>query len=86
MYKIDCYGNKSNSCDFFHRELKAYQVDKASDSVTYIRFSTADNCAIQRVSKDGNITTMAWTYGAWANRTTLTYDTDLNTPLDAPAE
>ena len=84
MYHIDCYGNKSNSCDFMNREKKPYQIDKASDSVKYVRFSADANCPIHKISKDGNVTTIAWTYGAWANRTTLTYDKDLNTSIAEP--
>ena len=84
MLYIDCYGNRSDTCDYMHKERVAYQIDKSTENVKYVRFSTAETCPIHKISKSGNITTIAWTYGAWADRATLTYDKDLNTAITEP--
>ena len=87
MYKIDCYGNKSNSCDYMHREKKPYEVDEATTAgVTYIRFSPAEMGVIHRITEADGVTTIAWNYGAWANRATLEYPNSLSAAIDEPTE
>ena len=80
--KIDCYGNQVFNPGQPLREKKEYQRE-VSGSSTYIRFSSALVGPIHMIDTSvADTTTTAWAYGDWSDRTTLSYDADLNTTID----
>lgn len=79
--KIDCYGFKETSVDYFKRKLSAVDV-ATSGTYTYIRYSKEDSGPIHRIEENASgITYIRWAYGAWDNRASLTYTADLNSPI-----
>lgn len=84
---IDCYEHPASS-ERYQRanfEKKAYLVDKSSESTTYVCFSSNPKRAIHRISVSGDVTEIAWAFGEWEDRESLTFETDLNTPLNIVA-
>ena len=80
---IDCYGNFSFSEKYQKTEKRAYIIDGASDTVTYVAFSSANvPQPIHRITKTDTVTEIVWAVGLWANRANLDYVTDLNTSLE----
>ncbi|MBQ9501783.1 MAG: hypothetical protein IJU70_06480 [Lentisphaeria bacterium] len=72
----DKYGRKENSLYFRQGELEPYIVEERS-GVTYICYTDEPQRAIRRITEttsEGVTTTVIEiAYGAWADRTTLTY-------------
>ena len=87
---IDCYGNRNDRVsDRFNTprgKKRPYLVDEAGNGVTYVCFDNTPERAIQRSVKTGNITTIAWAFGAWDNRANLSYTATLNEPLTVDME
>lgn len=81
---IDAYGYRSTTAGYMNKERKpADFVNSADETKVYLRFTTDDLGPIWEVNNtDG---TIRWTVGSWANRESLTYETDVNTPLDVDA-
>lgn len=81
---IDCYGWPSSSEFYNKRKKKPFEL-KEVGSKTFVRFDNKAKCAIWCLDKtqDAKLT---WTYGLWADATTLTYDFDLNQPLTIEEE
>ena len=79
---IDQYGRPSTHP--FSKDasnpLAAYQVDDATEGVTYVRFQADDECVIQKIATADSITTVTVGFGAWTNRASLVYQ-QVNEPL-----
>lgn len=74
---IDCYGWPNTDSRF--QKQKAHFYESATNgNNTYIRFSANSTCAIHKIANTSTTSTISWTYGAWANRESLTYDKSLN--------
>lgn len=81
MKTIDCYGYPINHPHYQRIKKQAAEVVKV-DTVSYIRFSLDDVGPIHRIDESvENTTQILWAYGAWTDKETLEYVTDLNTPL-----
>ena len=76
---IDCYGFSKTSVDYFKRQKVPVNIT-TSGNYTYLRFSTEETGPIHRIENSGSSSSIMWAYGAWSDRESLTYDTDLNTP------
>ena len=81
---IDCYGWPSSSEFFMHKKKNAFEV-RSVGTKTYIRFDNADKCAIWCIDESAG-QKIAWAFGVWADRESLTYDLDLNQPLTIEVE
>ena len=57
----------------FNEAQKAYQIDTATDGVTYIRYNSADVGDIKRIVEDNGVVTISWAHGSWSNRENLAY-------------
>lgn len=57
----------------FDNKLPVEAVDSATAGTVYIRRGPAAACYIMRVVTASSVDTMTWSYGAWSDRTTLTY-------------
>lgn len=57
----------------FNDAQKAYQVDKQTAGVVYIRYESADVCDIKRITEVDGIITISWAHGSWSNRENLAY-------------
>ena len=79
----DCYGRPASDKDFMSADKRcaAYEVEE-SGNTTYIRFSSKDVGAIQKIVENGSDTTITWTIGSWTNRASLSITTDLNTAIE----
>ena len=77
---IDPYDYLNTSSDYFNRKRNPVDVAESGDT-TYIRFYSSDVGPVHRITKADGVTSMRWAYGSWANRASLSYATDLNTPL-----
>lgn len=70
---IDEYGFSKTSVDFQCRKLTAYQIVE-DGSYTYITFGDYEVGPIHRIDKSvAGTTKIEWTYGAVADRASLTY-------------
>ena len=70
----DKFGRLRGSMEFGSpEEPEVYQIDVASDSVTYLRYYDATPCAVWRISTSGTVKTIEVAIGAWADRASLTY-------------
>ena len=79
---IDCYGHESTSEFYRKREEPAFEVVKIGTK-TYIRFENKDTCAIMCIDETNvDDVKIAWTYGAWASKETLTYDHPLTETIE----
>ena len=81
---IDCFGFPSTSEFFQKKKKQAFEV-KSVGSKTFIRFDNKDKCAMWCVDESAG-TLIAWTYGVWNNRESLTFDLDLNQALTIEIE
>ena len=79
----DCYGRAASDRDFMSPDKKCapYEVVE-SGNTTYIRFSSNDFGAIQKIVENGSDTTITWTMGSWENRASLSITVDLNTAIE----
>ena len=79
----DCYGRPATDKDFMSHEKKlaAYEVVE-SGNTKFVRFSSKDVGPIQKITENGSDTTIAWTWGSWTNRASLTITVDLNTAIE----
>ena len=57
----------------FNEAQKAYQIDTATDGVTYIRYNSADVGDIKRIVEVDGVITITWAHGSWTNRENLSY-------------
>ena len=57
----------------FNEAQKAYQIDTATDGVTYIRYGSGDTCDIKRIVEADGVITITWAHGSWSNRENLAY-------------
>lgn len=79
---IDCYGYLVTSQFYQKKKKSIYESNKIGD-YTYMRFSTSDIGPIHRLDEtDPEDQKLLWIYGSWNSRTTLVYETDLNTSID----
>ena len=74
---IDCYGFPNTDSRFKKEKARFYESVTAG-SITYVRFSAADICAIHRITTTDTTAKIEWTYGAWADRGALSYPYTLN--------
>lgn len=82
---IDCYGYESQS-PFYQRRRKQLYESSKEGGVTFLRFSRDETGPIHRIEELDGITRISWSYGSWADRKTLAYETDLNTPIEISGE
>lgn len=81
MKTIDEYGFLQTSVDFKRRKLPAYKIISGGD-YTYITFGDYEVGPIHRIdSSTSGVTVIEWSYGAVADRASLTYQ-----PLSEPME
>ena len=78
---IDCYGHdyRSAKCGQMERPV---DIDTAGSGDIYIRYFATDKCAITKISTRGTIVSARYTFGVWADREKLEYNTDLNVHLE----
>lgn len=50
-----------------------YMIDEATAGTKYVCFDDADKRVIWRYKTEGSVTTVEFGYGAWAQRSSLTY-------------
>ena len=80
----DCYNFKHNQTAFYMaKKGNPTEVDASTDGVTYVRYGTGANCAIHKITESDGVTTIRWTYGAWADRATLEYTHGLDEAINA---
>ncbi len=57
----------------FNEANKCYQIDSATDGVTYFRYGGGDVCDIKRIVEADGVATITWAHGSWSNRANLAY-------------
>ncbi len=83
---IDCYGNPSTS-EFYQRRRSHFAESVQSGAFTYIRYGTEETGPVHRLDEtDAANPKLRWAFGAWADRESLNYVNDLNTPLNVEGE
>jgi len=76
---IDCYGYPIGDSRFQKEKRSFYELTK-DGTFTYFRFSKEDVGAIHRLEEvDASNSKLTWAYGSWNGKSSLTFDTDLNT-------
>ena len=79
----DCYGRPASDKDFMSAEKKLVPYEIAeSGNVKFVRFSSKDFGAIQKITENGTDTIITWTMGSWENRASLSITVDLNTAIE----
>lgn len=85
--KYDSYGFSRLDSRYFREKREVAEVDgTTTQGSLYIRFTniaTGANEAIRKVTTSGSDVACTWAYGSWADRASLTYETDWNTPIEA---
>lgn len=84
--KIDCYGYRETSRDYFKRVKKASDIAETTDCI-YVKFSAENIGPIHKITSgtDGT-TSIRWAYGDWENRTSIEYTATLNDYIEIEAE
>ena len=57
----------------YDEKLPVEAVDEATAGTVYVRSGPVAACYIKRIVTVASVSTMTWSYGAWSDRTTLTY-------------
>ena len=77
----DCYGFDATSSNYMRTKKQPADVEIVGD-VTYMRFSTDDVGPIHKITVFGSTTSIRWSWGDWHDKENLTFENDLNTPID----
>ena len=56
-----------------HEIIEPYIVDKSTPGTKYICYFDTPQRIIRRITEDNDVTTLDFAWGAWDDRTTLTY-------------
>lgn len=56
-----------------HETIEPYMVDASTAGTTYICYFNTPDRIIRKITDDNGITTIEFSWGAWDDRTTLTY-------------
>lgn len=70
---IDCYGHHYRAARWMQKERPCDVATDSSGNI-YQRFDNKATCSIIRISESDGIISTYWTFGAWADRESLTYD------------
>lgn len=54
-------------------DLEPYMVDEAASGCVYICYSNDPKRIIRRITKNGTVTVIEFSYGRWEDRESLTY-------------
>ncbi len=83
---IDCFGHKNTQTAHF-RKIEESPDDVREDAAgnTYIRYGTGANCVIHKIDATDGMT-RRWTFGAWADRESLTYSYGMQDTITITAE
>lgn len=70
-----------------HETIEPYMVDKSTAGVTYICYFNTPERIIRRITEDNGVTTIEYAWGAWDDRTTLTYsEINRGIEIEVPGE
>ena len=70
---IDCYGHHDRSDRWMQKERPCDVATDSSGNI-YLRFDNKANCSIIKISESDGVISTYWTFGAWADRESLTYN------------